>query len=81
MAGKLLTALAKLFTCYLQQRGFTLGVADILCTETGNKGRRDVMRSGKTVGPQVAAKALGLPPETDRVCERNYKYIILLVPS
>ena len=30
MVGKLLSALAKLFTSYLQYHGFTLGVEDIL---------------------------------------------------
>ena len=33
MAGKLLSCLGRLFTSYLQTRGFTLGVADILVTE------------------------------------------------
>ncbi len=33
IAGKLLTCLAKLFTCFLQLHGFTLGVEDILCTK------------------------------------------------
>ena len=67
MAGALLTSLAKLFTCFLQRRGFTLGVADILCTEKGNKARREVMASGKNAGPEVAAKALGLDPGTGQV--------------
>ncbi len=33
VAGKLLTSLAKLFTCFLQLRGFTMGVEDILCSD------------------------------------------------
>ena len=67
MAGKLLTSLAKLFTCFLQRRGFTLGVSDIVCTAEGNSGRRRVMANGKTSGPEVAAKALGLDPDTSKV--------------
>lgn len=33
VAGQLLTCLARLFTSFLQMRGFTLGVEDILVTK------------------------------------------------
>ncbi|ELU12458.1 hypothetical protein CAPTEDRAFT_154177 [Capitella teleta] len=59
-AGKLLTSLAKLFTIFLQFRGFTLGVEDILVKEKANKKRRKVMKAAALSGPSVVAKAFHL---------------------
>lgn len=33
VAGQMLTSFARVFTSFLQLRGFTLGIEDLLCTE------------------------------------------------
>ena len=70
MAGKLLTSFAKLFTFFLQWRGFTLGVADIVCTDVANAHRRGVQSQAARSGHDVAASALGLPETATRVRHR-----------
>jgi len=72
VAGQLLTALAKLFTTFLQYRGFTLGVEDILCTVKGDKKRRKVMVAGQKGGHVVAAKAFSVA-DTDNISEIESK--------
>ena len=66
MAGELLTSLSRVFTTFLQFRGFTLGVEDILVTEKADKKRRKFMKKGRESGDEVAAEALGLPGNCDR---------------
>jgi len=70
MAGELLTSLARLFTTFLQFRGFTLGVEDILVKEKADKKRRKLIKKGRMAGDEAAIKALGLPDE----CDRYLKY-------
>ena len=48
MAGDLLTALARVFTTFLQFQGFTLGVEDILVIEKAEK-KVQVYEKGESV--------------------------------
>ncbi|CAH3130589.1 unnamed protein product [Porites lobata] len=66
MAGDLLTALARVFTTFLQFHGFTLGVEDILVKEKADKKRRKFMKKGRTAGDEAASEALGLPDDCER---------------
>lgn len=66
IAGDLLTALARVFTTFLQFHGFTLGVEDILVKEKADKKRRKFMKKGRTAGDEAASEALGLPDDCER---------------
>jgi len=66
MAGDLLTALARVFTTFLQFQGFTLGVEDILVKEKVDKKRRKFMKKGRVSGEEAAIEALGLSDDCDR---------------
>ena len=66
MAGDLLTSLARVFTTFLQFRGFTLGVEDILVTEKADKKRRKFMKKGRMSGDEAVSEALGLPDDCER---------------
>lgn len=66
MAGDLLTSLARVFTTFLQFRGFTLGVEDILVKEKADKKRRKFMKKGRMSGDEAATEALGIPEDCDR---------------
>ncbi|XP_014670360.1 PREDICTED: DNA-directed RNA polymerase I subunit RPA1-like, partial [Priapulus caudatus] len=65
ISGKLLTSLARLFTAFLQLRGFTLGVEDIIVTPDGDSKRAVIMAAARNAGSEVAAKALGVSNYTD----------------
>lgn len=47
---RLLSSFSRLFTSYLQFRGFTLGVKDILVTRKADKKRSKIIKQLKTVG-------------------------------
>ena len=66
MAGDLLTALARVFTTFLQFQGFTLGVEDILVIEKADKKRCKFMKKGRVFGEEAAIEALGLSDDCDR---------------
>ncbi|KAI4454954.1 dna-directed rna polymerase [Holotrichia oblita] len=59
-ATRLLSSLAKLFTCFLQWEGFTLGVHDILVTEEANTKRKKIIEESRQVGKSTMMAALGL---------------------
>lgn len=63
-ATRLLSSLAKLFTRFLQQEGFTLGVHDILTVEKADKKRRKVIKESRKIGVEVITTALDLPGDT-----------------
>lgn len=48
-ACRLLSSFSRLFTSYLQLRGFTLGVQDILVTRKADKKRQKIIKQLKTV--------------------------------
>ena len=59
-SGKLLSSFSKIFTNFLHTEGFTLGVRDILVTDSANEGRKKVMKETKIKGPESAADGVGL---------------------
>lgn len=63
-ATKLLSAFAKLFTCFLQKEGFTLGVRDILVLRDADKTRSKIIAESRTIGQSVITEALDIPTET-----------------
>lgn len=60
---RLLSCFSRLFTTFLQLKGFTLGVEDILVTPKADKKRKKILKRLKTIGDGVAAKAVGVDPE------------------
>jgi DNA-directed RNA polymerase I subunit RPA1 len=63
-ATRLLSALAKLFTCFLQKEGFTLGVHDIVAVPKADAKRRRIIEKSRTIGVEVVSGALDLTPDT-----------------
>ena len=61
-SGKLLSALSRMLTNFLHTEGFTLGVRDILVTDTANKERKSIMAQTCKVGDLCAANAAGFDP-------------------
>ncbi|KAI7865933.1 hypothetical protein BDF14DRAFT_1819412 [Spinellus fusiger] len=59
-AGRLLSILGRLFTKYVQFRGFTCRMDDLLLTEEGNQWRQDFMTGGKNLGYEAHLEYLGL---------------------
>lgn len=66
MSSDLLTALARVFTSFLQFYGFTLGVEDILVNEKADKKRRRLMKNARRAGDEAAMEAFGLLEDCDR---------------
>ncbi|XP_041360150.1 uncharacterized protein LOC121376369 [Gigantopelta aegis] len=62
VAGKLITSLGKLFRAYLQIRGFTLGVEDILVTKHANKLRKNFIAASPDCAVDVVVTALAVDP-------------------
>ncbi|XP_028403627.1 DNA-directed RNA polymerase I subunit RPA1-like isoform X2 [Dendronephthya gigantea] len=65
VSSLLLSALARVFTSFLQMRGFTLGVEDIIVRKKPDERRRKIMKKGRRCGHEVATEALGLPEDTE----------------
>lgn len=59
-AGDLLTALARIFTVYLQMYGFTCGLDDLVLTPKFNKDRRMLIEKCHKEGVETAADFCGL---------------------
>lgn len=59
-ATRLLSALAKLFTRFLQKEGFTLGVHDILTMEKADARRKEIIKESRKIGLEVVTNVLGL---------------------
>ena len=73
VANLLLSALGRLFTSFLQLRGFTLGVEDILVLSGADEERHQAMEECKQCGDEAAAEAFGVsdPSSTGRhMCAR-----------
>ncbi|XP_046578101.1 DNA-directed RNA polymerase I subunit RPA1-like [Haliotis rubra] len=60
VAGKLLSCLGKLFRVFLQQRGFTLGVEDILVKPEADKRREKIIKKSPACGREAVIRALNL---------------------
>ncbi|KAG0167267.1 hypothetical protein DFQ28_004559 [Apophysomyces sp. BC1034] len=59
-AGKLLSIFGRLFTKYIQFRGFTCRMDDLLLTTEGDKWRRDLLDGGHSLGKEAHLEYLGL---------------------
>ncbi|KRX27038.1 DNA-directed RNA polymerase I subunit RPA1 [Trichinella nelsoni] len=60
VAAKLLSCFSRLFTTYLQMRGFTLGVEDIMLTEKADSKRRKLLSTVDRCGSEAVREALAL---------------------
>ena len=60
MAGRLLTALGRLFTRFGQMRAFSCRMDDLLLSETGDATRTELLANMNTVGHAVSAEFVGL---------------------
>ncbi|ROT34942.1 DNA-directed RNA polymerase I subunit RPA1 [Sodiomyces alkalinus F11] len=69
IAGKLLSALGRLLTRFLNMRAFTCGMDDLRLTPEGEQTRREVLKQAADIGLEVAAKYVSLedakPTDTD----------------
>lgn len=63
-ATRLLSSLAKLFTRFLQQEGFTLGVHDILTVPKADRKRQEIIKKARLIGKDAVTAALDLPSDT-----------------
>ncbi|KAK9248661.1 hypothetical protein V1506DRAFT_528527 [Lipomyces tetrasporus] len=61
VAGKLLSILGRLFTKYVQFRGFTCGMDDLRLTQDGNEWRNDILTDAKNTGTKAALEVVNLP--------------------
>jgi DNA-directed RNA polymerase I subunit RPA1 len=59
-AGKLLTTLGRLFTLFLQFRGFTCGIDDMLLTKEAEERRLELIEKANQCGLEQAAIFTGL---------------------
>jgi DNA-directed RNA polymerase I subunit RPA1 len=60
-AGELLTALARIFTSYLQFHGFTCGIDDLVLRPETNKQRRTTIEEFHKKGVEKVAEFCGVP--------------------
>ncbi|KAJ3652064.1 hypothetical protein Zmor_018061 [Zophobas morio] len=78
-ATRLLSALAKLFTRFLQREGFTLGVHDILTVQKADTKRQEIIKSARKIGVEVVTTVLDLPQDSptedivDKIRENSVK--------
>ncbi|OQV18278.1 DNA-directed RNA polymerase I subunit RPA1 [Hypsibius exemplaris] len=63
ISALLLSGLARLFTLFLQIHGFSLGVEDILVSESANAKRRAIMETVEEAGKEAACEAFNLPSD------------------
>ena len=61
IAGQLLSCLGRLFTTFLQLRGFTLGVEDIILRPELRKPMAKVIKKSKKCGYEILAQVLNAP--------------------
>nr|CAI5850976.1 unnamed protein product [Callosobruchus analis] len=63
-ATRFLSSLAKLFTRFLQQDSFTLGVRDILTVKGADVKRKKIMNQAREIGVEAVTAALDIPSDT-----------------
>ncbi|KAL3868878.1 hypothetical protein ACJMK2_041634 [Sinanodonta woodiana] len=63
MAGNLLTSLSRLFLKFLQIRGFSLGVKDVLVTKKADRVRQKIIKSSTKCGEEAYKQALDIKEE------------------
>ncbi|KAI8391772.1 uncharacterized protein BYT42DRAFT_642179 [Radiomyces spectabilis] len=76
-AGKLLSIFGRLFTKYIQFRGFSCRMDDLILTKEGDKARRDLLDNGRSLGLEAHLEFLGLAEtaktESKEVLEKEFK--------
>lgn len=65
-AGRLLTIFGRLFTKYVQLRGFSCRMDDLMLTPTGDKWRTDLLQNGSAFGLEAASEYVGLKDVKDK---------------
>lgn len=65
VAGKLLTALGRLLTRYLNMRAFSCGMEDLGLTAEGEESRQKELQTMKRVGLQIASEYVSLKDVSD----------------
>lgn len=74
IAGQLLTSFGRLFTSFLQYKGFTLGVEDILLKPQVEKPMMKIVKKAKKCGYEVLAKVFNYPnPENKEFLTELYQ--------
>ncbi|KRZ80257.1 DNA-directed RNA polymerase I subunit RPA1 [Trichinella papuae] len=79
VAAKLLSCFSRLFTTYLQMRGFTLGVEDIMLTRKADSKRRKLLSTVDSCGSEAVREALALDVEIEEdevkliLAEKHFK--------
>ncbi|KRX88044.1 DNA-directed RNA polymerase I subunit RPA1 [Trichinella pseudospiralis] len=79
VAAKLLSCFSRLFTTYLQMRGFTLGVEDIMLTRKADSKRRKLLSTVDSCGSEAVREALALEAEIEEdevkliLAEKHFK--------
>jgi DNA-directed RNA polymerase I subunit RPA1 len=66
VAGQLLTCLGRLFTTFLQIRGFTLGVEDVMIRDDLKKPMSKIVKKAKKCGYEVLAQAFNSSNPDDK---------------
>ncbi|SAM02441.1 hypothetical protein [Absidia glauca] len=76
-AGKLLSIFGRLFTKYIQFRGFTCRMDDLILTQEGDQWRRGLLDDGFGLGKEAHLEYLGLSETaktaTKEVLEKEFK--------
>ncbi|RUS34142.1 DNA-directed RNA polymerase I complex large subunit Nuc1 [Jimgerdemannia flammicorona] len=70
VAGKLLSILGRLFTKYVQWKGFSCRMDDLRLTEDGDKWRRNLIDKGKNDGADAHMEYMGLA-ETAKIADKE----------
>ena len=65
IAGKLLSAMGRLFTKYSQMQGLSCGMDDIRITRQGQETRKQILKEKVGIGKEVAVEYVGLKNEYD----------------
>jgi DNA-directed RNA polymerase I subunit RPA1 len=65
ISGQLLTSLGRLFTSFLQLRGFTLGVEDVLLRDDLAKPMARIIKKARKCGPDVLVQVFPAVNSTD----------------
>lgn len=74
IAGQLLTSLGRLFTSFLQLRGFTLGVEDILLKDHLQKPMAKIIKRARKCGYEVLSKAFkSIDPDDKEALQKQYQ--------
>ncbi|TIC01852.1 beta and beta-prime subunits of DNA dependent RNA-polymerase [Wallemia mellicola] len=77
-AGKLLSILSRLFTKYLQHRGFTCRMDDLILTDEGNEVRDEILEGTKNYGFEAAIDSIGLTEEQSKGSEGKRNVLMRL---